>query len=215
LPRLPFAEAEVQSIGELFPAANRTIWTGAHAREDSFTTASGSASYRFLHFATHGVVDSLVPERSHLLLAAGGEADSAGTATRGAGGDGFLQVSEIEQLHLDADIAVLSACDTGLGSVVRGEGVLGLARAFLFAGARAVAVSLWSVQDRSTATFMARFYRDLVVDRDRLGKAFAAAKTQMRESKEFAHPMFWSPFILVGSGNLSLAAGGDALAKDR
>lgn len=185
---LPDAAAEAQRIGALFPAGRRQVLLGEAAREDS-VSAAPLARYQYLHFATHGVVDSLVSERSHLVLCSAPP------------GDGELQVPEIERLDLRARLAVLSACDTGLGSVVSGEGVMGLARAFLIAGSRAVVVSLWSVQDRSTAVLMEAMYADLIQHQQPAGRALAQAKKKLRTSKEFAHPMFWSPFVLVGPGD--------------
>ncbi len=197
-PRLPFAAQEVEVIGRLFSADQRTVWTGPQALEDSLYAACSQGSYRLLHFATHGVIDSLLPERSHLLLA----------TTTQSHCDGVLSVDEIEQLPLQADLAVLSACETGLGGVVRGEGVMGLARAFLFAGARSTVVSLWNVQDRSTSEFMSQFYRRLSRGDTSIGKALWEAKTEMRRTAEFAHPFFWSPFVLVGPGNVMIRSPG-------
>ena len=193
---LPFAAAEVEQIGTLFPAERRVVWMDRAAREDSIRHARSLFSSRFLHFATHGVVDSLVPERSHLVLAA----DSTAAARRDPANDGMLGVGEIERLSLAADLAVLSACETGLGRVVRGEGVMGLARAFLAAGARSVVVSLWSVEDRSTAAMMDGFYRGFMADGESVGQALRDARKKLRDSPDFAHPFFWSPFVLVGPG---------------
>ncbi len=115
-----------------------------------------------------------------------------------SGEDGFLQATEIFNLNLNADLVVLSACQTGLGKLVRGEGMIGLTRAFMYAGTPAVMVSLWSVSDISTATLMGEFYRNLV--KHNLNKTDALRKAQLALLKDgkFAHPFYWAPFVLVG-----------------
>jgi CHAT domain-containing protein len=184
---LPFSRKEVETIASHFDPARRTLLLGEAARESALTGPS-LARYRILHFATHGLVDERRPERSALAL----------SHPRGPGEDGYLQVSEICRLPLQADLVVLSACETGLGKMVRGEGVLGLPRAFFFAGSSAVVVSLWSVSDRSTAELMSVFYRELVAGRASPAEALARAKEALRTSEAFAHPFYWAPFILIG-----------------
>jgi CHAT domain-containing protein len=108
-------------------------------------------------------------------------------------------VYEIFNLKLNAELVVLSACETGLGKEVRGEGLIGLTRAFLYAGTPSVAVSLWKVEDRSTAELMARFYRHLKDGRTKAG-ALRQAQLDLIGDKKFAHPYYWAPFVLVGEG---------------
>jgi CHAT domain-containing protein/tetratricopeptide (TPR) repeat protein len=185
---LPHTGAEIDAIGALFAPERRTLLRGAAARERTLVEPGYLQRYRILHFATHGLVDARRPERSSLALAFPQDPSE----------DGALQASEIYQLRLDADVVVLSACETGLGQNVRGEGVLGLPRAFLFAGASSVVVSLWSVADRSTSEFMQAFYRDLVQRRLPPAAALAEARRALRRDARFAHPFYWAPFVVIG-----------------
>ncbi len=159
--------------------------------------------YRILHFATHAIVGDEVKwiTQPALVLSLTGVGDTY---------DGFLQMSEIFNLRLDADLVVLSACDTGRGKLRRGEGIVGLTRAFMYAGTPSVAASLWKVNDQSTSLFMEFFYRNLKEGQSK-AEALRQAKTQLMqtrawsdtlgEEQSFAAPYFWAPFILIGSGN--------------
>nr|MDP9121254.1 CHAT domain-containing protein [Acidobacteriota bacterium] len=151
--RLPESRREVERIAELFPRAARRVYLDREATEERAKALGPQA--RIVHFATHGFVDDLSPFDSGLVLAIPEEL--------GGGRDnGLLQVWEIfEGVRLDADLVVLSACETGLGKIRGGEGIIGLTRAFQFAGARSVLASLWQVEDRATAELMERFYRHL------------------------------------------------------
>ena len=115
------------------------------------------------------------------------------------GEDGFLQMREIFNLNLDADLVVLSGCETGRGKLLKGEGLVGLSRAFLAAGARSLVVSLWRVNDRSTSLLMEAFYLNL---KEGLGKAEALHQAKLAlmkvEEGRYAHPYYWAPFILIG-----------------
>ena len=111
--------------------------------------------------------------------------------------DGLLQVYEIFNLKLNADLVVLSACKTGLGKEVRGEGLIGLTRAFMYAGARSLVVSLWQVADPSTAELMVKFYEQLDRATDKAA-ALRQAKLELIQAGRFAHPYYWAPFILAG-----------------
>lgn len=113
--------------------------------------------------------------------------------------DGYLQASEIYRLPLRSDLVVLSACETGRGRLVRGEGVLGLPRAFFYAGASSVVVSLWSVSDRSTTRLMQGFYEQLAGKKRARAEALRRAKEDLRRDPEFAHPFHWAPFVLMGA----------------
>jgi CHAT domain-containing protein len=112
-----------------------------------------------------------------------------------------LQVFEIFNLKLNADLVVLSACETGLGKQVKGEGLVGLTRAFLYARTPSVAVSLWKVLDTSTADLMVRFYGHLKNGKRSKADALRQAQLEMIRQGQFAHPFYWAPFILVGDGN--------------
>lgn len=145
---LPGTEAEVRSIARLFPGTAR-IYTGPDATQENLFADPFLAVARWIHFASHGLIRNDRPEDSAILLSP----DSRG--------DHLLEMSEIFSLRLTADAVVLSACETGLGQEVDGEGIIGLSRAFLYAGSRSVVVSLWPVADQSTAVFMQRFYEHL------------------------------------------------------
>ena len=158
-----------------------------------FSTASEELDdFRYIHFATHGFLDELHPGRSGILLSRAPDSKE----------DGILQTSEIMRLKLNADIVTLSACSTGLGKFVNGEGVLGLTRAFFYAGARNVAVSLWNVNDSATAALMKSFYLNL---RRGLPKreALREAKLSLLRSSQpsWRHPYFWAAFVLEGQGH--------------
>jgi len=124
--------------------------------------------------------------------------------------DGFLQMSEIFNLRLDANLVVLSACDTGTGKLRRGEGLIGLTRAFMYAGTPSVAASLWKVNDQSTSLFMEFFYQNLKEGQSKADALRQAKKHLMQtrawsdtvsEEQSFAAPYFWAPFVLIGRGN--------------
>jgi CHAT domain-containing protein len=144
--------------------------------------------YRRLHFATHSLVDEKFPLRSAVVLLPGDGAEE----------DGFLEVSEISRLDLDCDLVVVSACRTGRGQLLSGEGIVGLSRTFLYAGARSVVVSLWNVSDISTSQMMKSFYQNLTSGMSNAA-ALHRAKLQMLSSgNETRHPYYWSSFVMVG-----------------
>ncbi|MFC2152873.1 CHAT domain-containing protein, partial [Bacteroidota bacterium] len=144
-----------------------------------------------LHFATHGFVNTEKPELSGIFLAQ----DSTLSE------DGILYQGEIYNLDLNADLTVLSACETGLGQIKKGEGLIGLTRALLYAGSKNIIVSLWKVADDSTSDLMIDFYKNLLEEDQEtaeFSKALQQAKLKMIEEGEYAHPFYWSPFILIG-----------------
>jgi len=182
---LPYTREEVNGIASLFPPEQRTVYLGAAVREEAVKGESLDR-YRYIHFATHGILDEQHPARSGLALSA-----AAGKE------DGILQVNEIADLRLHADLVTLSACNTGLGELVSGEGMLGLVRAFLYAGASSVAVSLWNVNDAATAALMKDFYRGLSrgLQSDR---ALRRAKIELlhQDNAVWRHPHYWAAFEL-------------------
>jgi CHAT domain-containing protein len=186
-PPLPGAVAEVRAIAELFDPETVEIYHGAAASEKAVKSLPGLAVARRLHFASHGVLDEKRPAYSGLVLAA--EADGSE--------DGLLQVREIFELSLAAEVAVLSACESGLGKHVQGEGLVGLSRAFFYAGVPTVVVSLWQVTDASTPDLMADFYRQLTAGRSP-SVALRSAKLSMIRKGKWSHPNFWAPFIVLG-----------------
>jgi CHAT domain-containing protein len=154
-------------------------------------TSPELSQYRIVHFATHGMIDTVRPELSGVVLSLVNE--------RGEEQDGFMRAYEIYNLRLPADLVVLSACRTGLGKEVRGEGLIGLTRGFMYAGAARVVVSLWDVNDEPTAILMEQFYRGMLGPR-RLSPAAAlrAAQAWMRRQKRWSSPYYWAAFTLQG-----------------
>ncbi|NNE71530.1 MAG: CHAT domain-containing protein [Rhodothermales bacterium] len=188
LARLPYSGQEVDAIAGMFGSAPVQLFTGDSASEQGLKSALTNRSYKYLHLATHGLVNEDRPDFSGIALAPGSSDQ-----------DGFLQAAEIFNLRIDADMVVLSACETGLGRMVRGEGLVGLTRAFMYAGASSVVVSLWSVADESTAVLMERFYEGLTTSVAR-ESALAQAKRSLISEGTFAHPFHWAPFVMVGEG---------------
>jgi CHAT domain-containing protein/Flp pilus assembly protein TadD len=185
---LPFTRDEVNSIAEHFDEDARTVLLGEDAAEKTLSEPGFLSRYEILHFATHGLIDERRPERSSLAL----------SFPKDPSEDGHLQAAEIYKLEMSADLVVLSACETGTGRMVRGEGVLGLPRAFLYGGASSVMVSLWSVSDRSTAELMSAFYEQRTRKGRSDGEALRRAGEHLRKTEGFAHPFYWAPFVLMG-----------------
>jgi CHAT domain-containing protein len=185
---LPNTRREVMAIGALFPAANQKVLVGPDATESS-VKQEDLTQYRRLHFATHAFMDDHSPARSGVVLALHDP----------SGEDGVLRMGEILKLKLDADLVVLSACRTGLGTVVRGEGLVGLTRAFQYAGASRVVVSLWEVADAATADLMQSFYAAMGRGRSP-AEALRSAKAKMLASGAavYRHPYYWAPFVIAG-----------------
>ena len=188
---LPLARREAQSIAALFPAGAADVRQGAQASE-SWLKHAELGRYGTLHFATHGTYDDRAPGRSALVLAPG------------QGEDGLLRVREIASLPLRAGLVSLSACDTGLGEVVTGEGVVGLARAFLHAGADAVAMTLWRVPDASTAELMRRFYSQMRAGRPGADALRAAKLELVRGRASRRAPFHWAGVVLSGDAAVGL-----------
>jgi CHAT domain-containing protein/tetratricopeptide (TPR) repeat protein len=190
LAQLPFAGLEVDAISRLFESSRSDVYRGHEASEMRAKAAVNLSGYRYVHFATHGLINEDRPDFSGIALAADALSDD----------DGFLQAAEVFNLKIDADLVVLSACETGLGRLVRGEGLVGLTRAFMYAGAPSVVVSLWAVADQSTAQLMEGLYTRLAPGTESRDESLRGAKRQMIASGENAHPFFWAPFVLVGDG---------------
>jgi CHAT domain-containing protein/Tfp pilus assembly protein PilF len=185
---LPSTRKEVQAIATLYPQGH--AYLGREATEEK-AKALGPDS-RLIHFACHGLLDERFPLNSALALTLP-EHPVEGQE------NGLLQAWEIfESLHLDADLVTLSACDTALGKEMGGEGLVGLTRAFEYAGARSVLASLWGVADYATARFMARFYRYLRDGKPKDEALRAAQLDQIRQKGGTSHPFFWAAFELNG-----------------
>ncbi len=187
--RLVYSRREADDILALAPAGETFAAIGFEASRD--VVMSGRlADYRFLHFATHGVLNT---ERSELSWLVMSRFDRAGRER-----DGFVFGHEIYNLELAADLVVLSACETALGAEIRGEGLLGFAQGFMYAGAASVLVSLWNVDDQATAELMARFYHRLLIEGLRPAAALRAAQAEIRQQKRWLAPYFWAGFVLQG-----------------
>jgi CHAT domain-containing protein len=186
--RLEYSAKEIENIASFFKKGNVEIYLRDDATEENVKREGELKKFNYIHFATHGIIDESKPDFSSLVL----------TRNNNSEEDGFLRASEIFNLNLNADLVVLSACQTGLGKLIRGEGMVGLTRAFMYAGTPTLMVSLWSVSDISTATLMGEFYRNLV--KEKLSKTDALRKAQlsMLGNEKFAHPFYWAPFVLVG-----------------
>jgi CHAT domain-containing protein/predicted negative regulator of RcsB-dependent stress response len=189
LPRLPGTRIEAEEIVSL-AGADQSKLIVDFAANRATATSPVLAHYRYVHFATHGLLDSQSPELSALVLSLIDE--------QGVRQDGYLRAHEIFNLNLPAELVVLSACETGLGKEIRGEGLVGLTRGFMYAGARRVVVSLWSVNDRSTAELMKSFYRRMLKDGKRPAEALRDAQIEMLKQEKWRSPYYWAPFILEG-----------------
>jgi CHAT domain-containing protein len=153
------------------------------------------ANYRIVHFATHAFNNSAHPELSGIVLSLVNQ--------RGEPQDGFLRLSEIFNLKLPAELVVLSGCQTGLGKDVKGEGLVGMTRGFMYAGAPRIVVSLWSVDDRATSVLMARFYKRMLTEQKQSpSAALRAAQIEMWKNTGWNAPYFWAGFIFQGEWRL-------------
>ncbi len=186
--RLEYSGKEVENIASFFKKGNAEIYLRNDATEENVKREGELKKFNYVHFATHGYIDEDKPDFSSLVI----------TQDNNSEEDGFLQATEIFNLNLNADLVVLSACQTGLGKMIRGEGMVGLTRAFMYAGTPSVLVSLWSVSDVSTSTLMGEFYRNLVKQKLSKTEALRKAQLSLLGNKKFAHPFYWAPFVLVG-----------------
>jgi len=188
LPDLPFSEQEAREILHLVPAGEGFSALGFEARlETAMSPKLGL--YRMVHFATHSLLAER-PDLSGLVLS---QFDAQGRPQ-----DGFLSVLDLYELDLPVELVVLSACQTDQGQDPTGEGIGRLTRGFLYAGARRVTVTLWSIRDRATADFMIRFYRSLLRDGLSPAAALRQAQLSMRAEKRWRSPYYWAGFVLQG-----------------
>lgn len=187
--RLPASRREAEAIAALLPPGEARLLLAAAARRTEIL-GDRLRGFRVLHFATHGVIDAERPALSGLALST---LDAAGRPQ-----EGFLHLRDIYGLRLDADLVVLSGCRTALGRELRGEGLVGLTRGFLYAGVPRVIASLWRVEDRATAELMLRFYRALWIHRLPPAAALRAAQLSIRRERRWRDPTFWAGFVLQG-----------------
>lgn len=189
LNRLLYTREEAKAIITLIPPGRAMLALDFQASRAA-ASSSTLSEYRIVHFATHGLLDSKHPELSGLVLSM---VDKWGKPQ-----DGFLQLEDIYNLNLPVDLVVLSACDTGLGEEINGEGLVGLTRGFMYAGASRVMASLWSVNDAATSELMARFYKAMERDGIRPAAALRAAQIQMWRQKLWTSPYYWAAFQIQG-----------------
>jgi CHAT domain-containing protein/Tfp pilus assembly protein PilF len=187
--RLEYSGTEVKKIASLFRNGSADVFLRDEATENNVKYGADLKKYSYLHFATHGYINEDKPELSSLVL----------TKETSSEEDGLLQATEIFDLKLNADLVVLSACQTGLGKLIRGEGIIGLSRAFMYAGTRSVLVSLWSVSDISTAILMEEFYKNMVIRKLSKTDSLRKAQLTLMSDEKFAHPFYWAPFVLFGN----------------
>ncbi len=187
--RLPFSRYEAESIFALTPKGTGLKATDFNASR-ALALSPQLSQYRILHFATHGLLNSERPEFSGLVFSL--------IDQKGKPQDGFLRLHEIYNLQLNADLIVLSACETGLGKEIKGEGLIGLTRGFMYSGAPRVVASLWNVDDFATAELMKLFYQRMLKDGLPAGAALRAAQLELSGQKRWASPYYWAGFVLQG-----------------
>jgi CHAT domain-containing protein/uncharacterized protein HemY len=189
VPRLPGSRKEAEEIVAMVPMSERRLALDFEARREVATSPELS-QYRYVHFSTHGFLNSVHPKLSGIVFSLVDE--------RGEAQDGFLRAHEVFNLKLPAEVVVLSACQTGIGREVRGEGLVSLTRGFMYAGAPRVVVSLWSVSEMGTAELMVRFYREMLIGGKRPAAALRAAQVSLIKEKTWQSPFYWAAFTLQG-----------------
>jgi CHAT domain-containing protein len=190
--RLPFTRHEADQILAVAPAGANFKALDFRANR-SVATSGELSQYRYVHFATHGYVDTTRAGLSAIVLSMVDE--------QGNPQDGFLRTHDIYNLKLPAELVVLSACETGLGKEVKGEGIEGLTRGFMYAGARRVIVSLWNVNDKATASLMQRLYVGMLRGGKTPAAALRAAQMEMLRTTQWQSPYYWAAFVMQGEWN--------------
>lgn len=193
---LKYSKIEIEKISSLFPTKKEKIFLSSDAKEENIKKLD-LTNYKIIHFATHSLIDDKNPDRSTILL----------SFDDNPAEDGFLQVREIFNLRLNADLVTLSSCQTGLGQLIRGEGIEGLNRAFFYAGSSSVLMSLWSVNDQATYQLMERFYKYLLSS-NCIGQALRYAKLELIKSKNLSHPYYWAGFVVYGDAEQKIFSNG-------
>jgi CHAT domain-containing protein len=189
IPRLPFTRWEADQILAVAPRESSMKALDFRANR-SVATSDELSKYRYVHFATHGYLDTTSAGLSAIVLSLVDE--------QGRPQNGFLRTLDIYNLKLPAELVVLSACETGLGKDVRGEGLEGLTRGFMYAGARRVIVSLWNVNDKATASLMQRLYAGMLRMNKTPAAALRAAQIEMLRTRQWQSPYFWAAFVMQG-----------------
>jgi CHAT domain-containing protein len=189
MPRLPFTRREADAILAVTPPDQDLVALGFDASR-SKAMSSEIAQFRVVHFATHGLLDNEHPELSGLVLSMVDE--------RGNFKNGFLKLQDIYNLKLQADLVVLSGCETGLGKTITGEGLIGLTRGFMYAGTPRVISSLWKVDDVATSELIKHFYIALEEDKMAPAAALRSAQVALLQKKRWSSPYYWAAFLLQG-----------------
>lgn len=187
--RLEYSNTEIEKISAHFKKKKRATFQRLDASEEQLKSQDLN-DYKIIHFATHSLVDNKKPARSSIVLSLDNDKRE----------DGFLQMREIYNLKLNSDLVTLSACQTGLGQFIRGEGIEGINRAFFYAGASSVLMSLWAVNDQATYQLMERFYTHLRSS-ESIMNSLRKAKLEMISSDILSHPYYWAGFIVSGKAD--------------
>ncbi len=185
LPELVWAKHEIDAVMRIFGSGSTVTYRGKEARKE--VLRRNLDDFTNVHFATHGVVNERYPWASYLAV---------------SDDDGQLTLWELSNLHFSADLVVLSACESGLGRVLAGEGIWGFPSQFLASGAKNVVASLWRVEDESTAAVMQNLYRAIMMESERFATALREAKLKLLKDKRWHHPYFWAPFVLYGGADM-------------
>lgn len=189
IPPLFFSREEAEAIIKVTP--KESVLAALDFKASRATALSRDLSkYRIIHFATHGVMDLEHPELSGMLLSM--------VDNKGQKQNGYLRLHEIYSLNLPAELVVLSACQTGVGKQIKGEGLIALTRGFMYAGAKSVVASLWKVDDAATSELMAEFYKQMFTNKLKPAAALQAAQLRMSQKKRWHSPYFWAGFFLQG-----------------
>jgi CHAT domain-containing protein len=186
---LPYSRDEALAIKKVAPPRQTMLALDFKASRATITSKELS-QYRILHFATHGIVNLENPELSGIVLSL---VDESGKPQ-----DGYIRLHDIYNLNLPAELIVLSACQTGVGKQIKGEGLIALTRGFMYAGAARVVASLWKVDDLATAELMAKFYKEMFTNGRQPADALRAAQLAMAKDKRWQSPYYWAGFILQG-----------------
>ena len=196
---LPGTLTEVNRLqSNVFGPSSMTLKTQEQVTESSVKKLSGDGQllrYPILHFACHGYFDKFVPEICSLVFS-----EVSGKFSKVSNDDGYLTVPEVSVLDLNADMVCLSACETGMGEIRSGDGLVGLSRGFMVAGAKNVGVSLWSVDDEATSEFMVRMYKKRKEGMSYVD-AYRAVKNEFRKDSQWSHPFYWAAFTLYGGAS--------------
>jgi CHAT domain-containing protein len=186
---LKYSEDEVKAIAALFDRKNSSGLGFYHGDASEVNFKANAGRHKYVHVATHGLIHEEKPELSGLIFARPEDSSSSE--------DGILYSAECYNLDLDADLVVLSSCESGAGQLLRGEGLLVLARGFLYSGARNIVHSLWKIDDKHTSQLMVELYKNILEGRN-YPQALRQAKLKLIENEATAFPASWSSFVLIG-----------------